>query len=295
MLLENYLTGFKRYALYEKEITPKVTRAILNSVSKLFEYAQVNNITDITTEIIREYLYTQKEQRLWSAKTFRNKRQQFKSFFDYCYSHDYIKNNPVTKIGKPKLAKTLPRFIEAQDLLSIIAHTELYPWRYELERTQNRAIIGTFLFTGMRLNELLNLQFTDVNISEQEITIKKGKGNKQRIVPIHPKLLPLLNNYIKERKKCKNQSIWFFQSLKQPTQIMPKTIHNICKKISKVSGVKFTPHNLRHSFARGCINAGLGLYQTKEMLGHASVSTTEIYLSISKDALKKSFSEAVLV
>lgn len=76
---------------------------------------------------------------------------------------------------------------------------------------------------------------------------------------------------------------------------MPKTIHNICKKLSKASGVKFISHNLRHSFARSCINAGLGLYQTKEMLGHASVSTTEIYLSISKDALKKSFSEAVLV
>ncbi len=295
MLFENYLTGFKRYALYEKEITPKVTKSIISSARKLFECAQANNIEQISTVTIREHLYAQKEQRLWTAKTFRNKRQQLKTFFDYCYSHGYISNNPVTKIGKPKLAKTLPRFIEVQDLHSIMIHTELYPWRYEVERARNRAIVSTFLFTGMRLNELLNLHFTDINIMEREITIKKGKGNKERIVPIHPKLFPLLRNYINERKKCKNQSIWFFQSLKQPTQIMPKTIHTMCKKISKASGVKFTPHNLRHSFARSCINAGLGLYQTKEMLGHASVSTTEIYLSISKDSLKKSFSEAVLV
>ncbi|WP_075343743.1 tyrosine-type recombinase/integrase [Tenacibaculum agarivorans] len=295
MLSENYLIGFKRYALYEKEITPKATQSIINSTKKLFEVTNIENLKDITTDIIRGYLYDQKEQRLWTAKTFRNKRQHLKSFFDYCVSHEYISKNPVEKIGKPKLPKTTPRFIKTQDLLFIIAHTELYPWRYEVERTRNNAIISTFLFTGMRLSELLNLQLTDVNIEEQEIIIKKGKGKKERIVPIHHKLLPQLKRYLKERKRCKNQSIWFFQSLKLPTQITPKTIHIICKKISKASGVKFTPHNLRHSFARGCMNSGLGLYQTKEILGHASVSTTEIYLSIAKNTLKKSFSEAVLV
>lgn len=295
MLTENYLTGFKRYALYEKEITPKVTRSIIRNVEHLFDSTGIESLQDANTELIRNYLYEQKEKRLWKAKTFRNRRQQLKTFFEYCLLHDYIDKNPVNKIGKPKLAKTLPRFIDAKDISLIIAHTELYPWRYDLERIRNRAIINTFLYTGMRLNELLSLQFVDVNTEQQEIIIKKGKGNKERIMPIHPKLLPILKTYIKERKKCKNQSVWFFQSIKMPTQIMPKTLHNICKKISKASGVKFTPHNLRHSFARNCINAGLGLYQTKEMLGHASVSTTEIYLSISKDSLKKSFSEAVLV
>lgn len=295
MYLESYLVGFKRYALYEREINPRTTKDIMNSAKHLFSSLEIIKIQNINTEDIRNYLYDQKEQRLWSAKTFRNKRQHLKSFFDYCICREYLKTNPVDKIGKPKLPKTLPRFIDSKDILSIIAHTELYQWRYDVERTRNMAIIGVFLFTGMRLNELLNLKIMDVNITEEEITIIKGKGGKERIVPIYPKLLPLLRQYLKERKKCKNQSIWFFQSLKQSTQIMPKTIHVMCKKISKVSGVKFTPHMLRHSFARNCINAGLGLYQTKEMLGHASVSTTEIYLSISKSALKKSFSEAVLV
>lgn len=188
MFLENYLNGFKRYALYEKQITPKVIKSIISTTTHLFQFAEVSDIVKMNTVHIREYLYTEKEKRLWSSKTFRNKRQHLKTFFNYCCAYDYIKINPVDKITKPKLAKTLPRFIETRDLLSIIAHTDLYPWRYDIERVRNKAIISTFLFTGIRLNELLNLHFTDINIEEQEITIKKGKGDKERIVPIHVKL-----------------------------------------------------------------------------------------------------------
>ena len=144
-MLQHYLTGFKRYALYEKEITPKVTRSIIRSVAHFFDSTGVAHLQDANTELIRNYLYEQKEKRLWTAKTFRNRRQQLKTFFEFCLLHDYTGENPVNKIGKPKLAKTLPRFIDAKDTALIVAHTELYPWRYDIERIRNRAIISTFL------------------------------------------------------------------------------------------------------------------------------------------------------
>jgi site-specific recombinase XerD len=193
------------------------------------------------------------------------------------------------------LSKTLPRFLTTKQTLAILAHTEFYNWRYVSERYRNTAIINTFLFTGIRLNELRHLEIIDVNLNDGEIIVRKGKGRKERMVPIHPKLYPILKNYLNYREKEKYKSIWFFQSLRAGTKVSAKTIQHICRKVSIASEVKFTSHMLRHTYARNCINSGVGLYQTKEMLGHASVATTEIYLSISKQNLKKTFCNATMI
>lgn len=295
MLLENYLTGFKRYALYEREINPRTTKDIINITKRLFSYKSFQSLQEFNTGIIREFLYTQKEKRLWTARTFRNNRQYLKTFFEYCYTHDFIKENPVTKIHKPKLPKTLPRFLTKEQVHSILFHTEFYNWRYSIEKSRNIAIIGMFLFTGIRLNELVNLKLEDVDLDNREIIIHVGKGRKERIVPIYPKLIPILQAYLTDRKALTIQTPWFFQSLRRHAKISSKTIQSFCRKISKEAGVKCFPHALRHTFARNAINAGIGLYHVKEMLGHSSVSTTEIYLSVSKQNLKQIFCEASLL
>ncbi|CAL2105518.1 integrase/recombinase XerD [Tenacibaculum sp. 190524A02b] len=295
MNLKKLIVGFKRYALYEKEITPKSTREILSTTTKLFEYISVEEPKDITTNNVRDYLYSKKEERLWSPRTFRNQRQYLKTFFDYCLHHQFIKENPVSKISKPKLPKTLPRFLTKNQLQKIILGTELFSWRHEKEKIRNRALIYTFIHTGIRLNELLNLKLEDVNMEDKEILIKRGKGRKERIVPIHNNLFTVLQTYLLQRKKSNYDSEWFFQSLRAATKMTAKTVHAICKKISERCGEYFTPHNLRHAFARGLVNEGVGLYLVKELLGHTSVSTTEIYLSVSKESLRKSFCHVELL
>ncbi|TCI93603.1 tyrosine-type recombinase/integrase [Tenacibaculum sp. M341] len=295
MFLDNYITGFKRYALYEKEINPRTTKDIINITKKLFLFADIDNLRKIDTQISRDFLYSQKEKRLWSSRTFRNNRQYLKTFFEYCRTHGFIQENPICKISKPKVPKVLPRFLTKEQVQSILFHTEYFEWRYNIEKTRNIAIIATFLFTGIRLNELINLKLEDVNISTKEIIIRFGKGRKERIVPIYPKLIPILKRYLADREKIKMKSSWFFQSLRTPSKISKKTIQGFCQKISKISGIKFSPHPLRHTFARNAINAGIGLYMVKEMLGHSSVSTTEIYLSVSKKNLKEVFCGANLL
>ena len=295
MFLESYLTGFKRYALYEKELNPRTTKDIIRITQKLFLFTRVKNLGEITTADVRTFLYELKEKRLWSPRTFKNNRQYLMSFFEYCRTHEFIKENPVSKINKPKLPKTLPRFLTKEQIHSVLFHTEFFEWRYNIERTRNTAILATFLFTGMRLNELINLRIEDIDFAVDEIHVKCGKGKKERIVPIHPKLTTILQKYLIERKSLKIQSPWFFQSLRRNAKVSSKTIQGFCRKISKSSGVRFTPHWLRHSFARNNINAGVGLYMVKEMMGHTSVSTTEIYLSVSKKKLKETFCGAVLL
>lgn len=140
----------------------------------------------------------------------------------------------------------------------------------------------------MRLNELLHLRIIDVNLESQEIYIDKGKGGKNRTVPIHPQLSSVLRGFIKERNRRGKESKWFFTGIHSDKRLYEKNIAEICKKLSLKSGIKFTPHMLRHTFARLVCDANMNLFKLKEILGHSNVSTTQIYLSVSKEGIKKS-------
>lgn len=296
MFLDNYITGFKRYALYEKEYTPNTIKDIISSVRRMNAFIQADNIKDFSTEAIRNYLYTQREQLCWAPRTFINQRQYIKIFFNYCVAHNHTQKNPVDKIQRPKVPENLPRFLTSKQVSSILIHLELCQWRYKSERYRNKTIIYTLLFTGMRLNELVNLKVTDINMDEQEIIIRKGKGNKQRIIPIHPQLLPVLEYYFEYLSKRKDQSIWFFYNLKNSDkQMNGRSVQMLCEKLSKKSGIKFTPHWLRHTMGRNLTNAELNVYKIKEILGHSTIKATQIYQSVSKQSLKNSFCNTALI
>lgn len=295
MFLENQLNGFKRYALYEKGLNPKTIKEIINSINRLEAFCNVNSLKNYSTDVIRNYLYTQKEQRCWASRTFRNQRQYIKLFFNYCVSYGYLDKNPVDQIAKPKLPETLPRFLTSQQITTILTNIELLNWRYDLERYRNKTIIYMLLFTGMRLNELVNLQMIDINMADREIIIKKGKGRKQRMIPIHSNLYPILQQYIAYREQKGTTSIWFFYNLKGTHQMKGRSVQMLCQKLSKKTGVYFSPHWFRHSFARLCVNSEIGLYKIKEMMGHSNITTTEIYLSVSKQSLKNSFCNSNLL
>jgi len=163
-----------------------------------------------------------------------------------------------------------------------------YNWLYKFERTRNMAILFTFLYTGIRLNELLHLRIQDVNIDSHEIYIHKAKGGKNRTVPIHTELAVVIRDYINEREDVGKISKWFFTGIHSNKRLYEKNIHEICRKLSIKSGIKFTPHMLRHTFARMVCEADVNLYKLKELLGHSHVNTTQIYLSVSNEGMKKS-------
>lgn len=294
MNLEDYIIGFKRFALFEKEINHRTTKDIISITKKLFEFSKVNDLKKIDTVLVRDFLYKLKEQRLWSPRTFRNQRQYLKTFFTYCVDNRYLEDNPISRIHTPKIPKALPRFLTKEQARLILEETKQYDWRYKIERTRNIAIIAMFLYTGMRLNELINLKIEDVDFSTREIHIKHGKGKKERIVPIYPKLIPFLQEYMFDRENLNLKSPWFFQSLRLNTKVSKKTVQLICRKIS-VKTCYFSAHMLRHTFARNTINGGLNLFMVKELMGHNSINTTIGYLSVAKQALKETFDEAILL
>ena len=282
---------FKRYFLYEKGNKAKSYKAVIASLNMLIKDTKEEKIKNITTFLIREFLLKNREEKQWSPKTYRNHWQNLKSFFDWCQKAHLIKKNPVNEIEKPKLNKSLPRCITKEEVKQILFHTEWFKWTYRLEKTRNIAMLSTLILSGLRLQELLNLKVSDVNLESQEIFIKEGKGGKDRIVPIHQQLLPKLQIYFQERQSKLKASQWFFTSIRSDKQLTQKNVQEICKKIQIASHVYFTPHMLRHTFGRLSVDADLNLYKLKTIMGHSQITTTQRYLSVSTESIKRSFCE----
>ncbi len=295
MLISDLLRQFKRYCLIERGMTPRNYSSIVRSLNMLITYAKTENVKKLNEGVIREFLLDMSQQRAWAPKTYRIYLQNFSSFFKWCVRIRAIEKNPCEKIEKPRIPKRLPRCLSKEQTLAILSAASWHPWRYSYEKARNESIITMFVYTGLRLQELLNLRIPDVNIDTHEIFVREGKGKKDRIVPIHPRLATVLRVYEQERDKRKKFSTWYFTGIHSDKPLNAKNTREICRKVGVTSGVKFTPHMLRHTFARLSVDADLNLYKLKEIMGHSSVSTTQIYLSVSKEGIKRSFNSLNLI
>lgn len=291
MLIQDLLPGFKRYLLYEKNLTPRYVKAVFRSLRLLINQNAERPLSAFSTDVLADFLQRMCEERLWTNKTFRNYRQHLHTFFAYAVLKKHLKKNPVAAIAKPKLPARLPRCLTESQLQTLISQVHCYPWQTTLQHFRNVAIIYTFLFTGIRLSELLNLKIAHVNFEERTCFIDRGKGKKDRYVPLHPKLVPVLKAYQRKRAEVLPPSEYMFTSSRSSKRLTEKNLYAIVEKLVKACGFKFTPHQLRHTFARVSIENGLGLFLLKEILGHSSVSTSEIYLSVATSRLSSSFAK----
>ncbi len=292
MRISDLLIQFKRYAIIEKGITGGTTKEIISTVIKLSEYSKKSRLSGMTTNVIRGFLSHQKILRNWKNRTFRNKRQYLKIFFDFCINHEFLRNNPVDKIQKPKIPKDLPRCLSKREVDTLLLHVDTYDWYNELEAKRNRAIIRTFLFTGMRLSELLNLETRYINFDEYQITVKEGKGSKDRIIPIHFDLMPYLKSYNQAKS---NPTRYFFSSVRSDSKLTAKNLYRVFKILENKCNFKVTPHMLRHTMGKMSIEANLNPFMLKSILGHADISTTQIYVSLSNQKVKEAFQKIRLL
>lgn len=295
MFISDLTPSFQRFLLLEKNVSSKYIRGIIRTVKLLEKETNRQNIKQCNTETIRYFLCEMRERRMWSPKSMRNYRQNLKTFFDFAKKRGLIKGNPVDDIEKPKLPKRLPRCLTKKQILKLTSETQMYSWSRPLEYHRNLAIIFTFIYTGIRLSELLNLKTYEVNLEEQSMFISKGKGQKDRYVPIHPKLFSVLKFYMHERKQHLAPSEFFFTSYRSNKPLSYKNLYAIIHKLSRKCGFYFSPHMLRHTFAKLSLEANLNPYKLKEILGHSNIATTQIYMSVSMENIRKSFSRLELL
>ena len=238
--------------------------------------------------------------RLWIAhlveegikpRSANRKLSAVKTFFNYLNKIGAVSGNPAEKIRGPKTPKKLPAFVHHEEMIRVIDDERAYPDNFEGQR--DRFIIELFYVTGMRKSELIGIKNSDVDNYTKTLRVT-GKRNKQRIIPLSDDTVEKLKKYIQLRdREIENKSSYLFVK-KNGNPMYPKMIYNIVRKhldsIPTLS--KRSPHVLRHSFATEMLNNGAEINAVKELLGHSSLASTEVYTHVTFEELKKVYHNA---
>ena len=247
----------------------------------------VNVLSDITTESLREYLYSKRTNGAWSADTFVNQYKGIKLFLKWCVQREYIDENPIEKIEKPKLAKKLPKRISQEDALRVIEYAFNMRTSYRFERYRNRAIFAVMIYAGLRAKEVLELKMGGVDIQHRIINVYAGKGDKDRIVPMAPRLHRYLVEYVSDRARLGKDSEYFFTTLRGNAPFTYRALTRVVGRIRGYTRIDFSSHKLRHTFATLMLEGGCDLFSLQKMMGHSDIKTTTIYLSTTVVQLQK--------
>ena len=238
--------------------------------------------------MIRSWLVHLMEHQVGSRSVNR-KLTTLKSFYKFLLREGIMEENPMRKITSPKIAKRLPVFIEKDKMEMLFDDTgfgEGYPG------TRNRLILEIFYSTGMRLSELVNLKETDIDFHHDTIKVL-GKRNKERLIPFSKKFESLMKSYLDEKGSVFGDTDVLFLTDKG-RKIYPKMVYRIVSRyLGAVTTMeKKSPHVLRHTFATHLLNNGAELNAVKELLGHASLSATQVYTHNTIEKLKRIYKQA---
>lgn len=285
---QSFLIGFKAYLKLEKSLSPNSIEAYIHDVEKLCQFLAVKELTlqpqDITLHILREFL------RFINELGINNTSQAriisgIKSFYKYLLLEDFIKINPAELLESPKVTRKLPDTLDVHEIDQMLATVDLSTD----EGTRNHAIIETMFSCGLRVSETTGLKISDVFWNDEFIKVV-GKGNKERLVPVSKRALKEIDIYLHSvRNKLdidKNCTDIIFLN-RRGKALSRVYIFMIIKEMALKAQINknISPHTLRHSFATSLVEAGADLRSVQQMLGHESITTTEIYTHISKEYL----------
>jgi len=286
------LTLFLKYLQVEKGYSAHTVRSYGDDVRQFFIFCGVETDTNFqfTARQVRAWLSSIISKGL-SARSANRKLSSLRSYFRFLQREGFIKTNPVERVISPKSGKRLPVFVSEKEMKSLLS-PDFFTDDYTGFRDET--IISLFYFTGLRLSELISLTVNSIDYASQTIKVK-GKGNKERIIPLHPEILRLIKSYLDKRDDItKNNTVKSLFLTLQGKPLYPKLVYKIVNRhLSMVTTLeKKSPHVLRHTFATHLLNKGAELNAIKELLGHANLSATQIYTHSSFEKLKKAYNLA---
>ncbi|AQS59364.1 tyrosine recombinase XerC [Desulforamulus ferrireducens] len=239
--------------------------------------------TDIDGKLLRQYL-AHLYQRNLSRATVARRLAAWRTFFRFLYNEGLVKNNPLQRVSNPKQEKRLPQFLfpeETKDLIEAPDHSPL--------GIRDRALFELLYASGMRVSELVSLNLSHLDLARGYIRVM-GKGSKERIVPIHQQAVATLQLYLQSvrpllaAQEC--QAVFVnYQGNRLSDRGVRKILAKYCQQLGFKDGI--SPHTIRHSFATHLLDNGADLRSVQELLGHVSLSTTQLYTHVTKQKLKK--------
>jgi len=283
------LNDFKYYLKIERGLSENSVQAYGRDIQKFANFQEddedVKGPIHILEEDVREFIY--RAEPGISARSQARLISGLRSFFDYLIFEDYRSDNPMDLIESPKVGRKLPDTLSEDDIDLIFAQID----RSTPEGERNRAMLETLYSCGLRVSEMVGLKISDLFFEEGFIRVI-GKGNKQRFVPVNDHIIRLIDNYrnlIRSRLEVDNDHVDTLFLNRRGRQISRNMVFMILKDLVQKSGIKkkVSPHTLRHSFATHLLENGADLRAIQQMLGHESITTTEIYMHVDRAHLKK--------
>ncbi len=288
--IEKYL----EYLKVELNYSDNTIKSYEIELYKYKDFLEINNIAylKITKDEVREYLkYLDKLQ--YKNRSIAKNISSIRSFYRYLVSIGKLEKNIFASIKNPKIEKKLPNYVSEIDMETILDFPNQEGYKKTMYTNRDLLIIEMLYDTGCRVEELANIRLKDINKTEKRIKVL-GKGSKERIVFFGEYTLDTLGDYLKDREMILDgkPSAYLFVS-KESGKLTTRRISQIIDNIMELVAIKnnVTPHTLRHTFATHLLNHGADLRSVQELLGHASLSTTQIYTHISNERLRQVYLE----
>jgi integrase/recombinase XerC len=298
-LMQNQIKDYSDYLEERKNFSYNTVNAYLKDLNNLLSYinkdSKINNFSSIDYHLIRKYVVFLKQKK-YSDRTIARKISSLRVFFKYLVQQELIDSNPAEYVQIPKLKKKLPDFLFYEEIIKLInSFKDNNP-----ATKRDQAIIELLYGTGMRVTELSDLNICDINLEDDTIKLL-GKGSKERIVPFSMPVKTAIKKYIEKRGQIPKKNYRQLMSNKAlfinniGKRLSARSIRRIINKYIQIACLnkKISPHVFRHTFATHLLNGGADLRSVQELLGHESLSTTQIYTHITKDNLIKTYKRSI--
>lgn len=285
---ERYIKQFVHYLKIERSLAENSIFAYQQDIAKLRDFCESYTLSPehIQTGHLKQFVAELYDMGL-SARSQARIISGWKQFFDFLLLEEIRKDDPSESLELPKIGRKLPEVLTIEEIDAMLAAIDLS----SNEGQRNKAIIETLYSCGLRVSELVNLRFEDCFFDEGFLRVI-GKGNKERLVPVSPSVIEEVSVYAENDRenvpvKKGNEAIVFLN--RRGAQLTRVMIFTIVKRLADLAGIKKTisPHTFRHSFATHLIEGGANLRAVQDMLGHESITTTEIYTHLDQRFLRE--------
>lgn len=297
--MDDLVERFSSYLCHERRASPHTQKNYLVDLTQFFEFLKkklsrashdgIEAIRRVNADIVREYVGQMFDKK--TPSSIARKIASLRTFFQFCIREGMIASNPAKEVATPKIPKRLPKFLTVDEVFALLEA----PSGDEALGARDRAILELLYASGLRVSELVGLEDEHIDMSARTVRVL-GKGRKERIVPMGEKAVTALMKYLDVRSTFvpeKSDERAFFVN-RHGGRLSARSIERLICKYIKCCGIQktVTPHVLRHTFATHLLGAGADMRGIQELLGHASLSTTQKYTHVSIDNMMEAYDKA---
>lgn len=297
--MKRLIDQFSSYLRYERRASPHTHKNYLVDITQFFSFLETRfpgisndgqgHIGQVDASLVREFMGQMFGNKAPSSMA--RKIASLRTFFQYCIRQGFVSSNPAKEVSTPKIPKRVPKFLTVDEVFSLLRQ----PSETGALGSRDRAILELLYASGLRVGELVGLNLGDIDLSEKTVRVM-GKGRKERIVPMGEKAVEALAAYLEKRSELMQDTTEepaFFVN-RRGGRLTARSVERLLGKYIRRSGMQksVTPHVLRHTFATHLLGAGADMRGIQELLGHASLSTTQKYTHVGIEHMMKVYDES---